>query len=251
MSTIHSFNQLIAERTREYPDIEILGIPDKNFNYIKYTFAELDASASLLAHYLRDNELLNGRSKGDTTSKMTVGLLGVSNISYVVTEMALYRMGYCVLFLSPNNSPPAIAHLLTVTNAAHMIVQDVLLPSATAALAHLSDPSSVTIINQPSPEVFSSASRSLYPEKTRWDPVLDWKDEFLLPVTVIHSSGSTGFPKPIIATNKAAIGNCVMNFGLTSLTTLPLYHGHGHSNLYRAMYAVKPLYLFPTGSIPL
>jgi acyl-CoA synthetase (AMP-forming)/AMP-acid ligase II len=63
--------------------------------YIKYTLADLDASASLFAHHLRDNGLLNGRSKGDATSRMTVGLLGVSNISYVVTEMALYRMGYC------------------------------------------------------------------------------------------------------------------------------------------------------------
>ncbi|OAX43282.1 L-aminoadipate-semialdehyde dehydrogenase [Rhizopogon vinicolor AM-OR11-026] len=251
MSMIYSVNQLIAERTREFPDLEILGIPDKNFNYIKYTFAELDASASLLAHHLRDNGLLNGRSKGDTTSKMTVGLLGVSNISYVVTEMALYRLGYCVLFLSPNNSPPATAHLLTKTNATHMIVQDVLLPSATAALAHLNDPSSVTIINQPPSDVFNAASRSLSPENTRWNPVLEWKDEFLLPVSIIHSSGSTGFPKPIIATHKAAIGNLAMNFGLTSLTTLPLYHGHGHSNLYRAISAAKPLYLFPTGSIPL
>ncbi|KAG1775414.1 L-aminoadipate-semialdehyde dehydrogenase [Suillus placidus] len=251
MSTIYSFNHLIAERTRNYPNLEVLGIPDKDFNYIKYTLADLDASASLFAHHLRDNGLLNGRSKGDVTTRMTVGLLGVSNISYVVTEMALYRMGYCVLFLSPNNSPPAIAHLLTVTNATHMIVQDVLLPSASAALTHLSDPSSVTIINQPSSDVFGSAARTLYPEKTRWDPTLKWEDEFLLPVTIIHSSGSTGFPKPIIATNKAAVGNCVMNFGLTSLTTLPLYHGHGHSNLYRAIHAAKPLYLFPTGTIPL
>ncbi|KAG1858184.1 L-aminoadipate-semialdehyde dehydrogenase [Suillus subluteus] len=251
MSTIYSFNHLIAERTRNCPNLEILGIPDKDFNYIKYTLADLDASASLFAHHLRDNGLLNGRSKGDTTSRMTVGLLGVSNISYVITELALYRMGYCVLFLSPNNSPPAIAHLLTVTNATHMIVQDVLLPSATAALTHLSNPGSVTIINQPSSDVFGSAARSLYPEKTRWDPALKWEDEYLLPVTIIHSSGSTGFPKPIIATNKAAIGNCVMNFGLTTLTTLPLYHGHGHSNLYRAIYSAKPLYLFPTGSIPL
>ena len=32
MPMLYSFNQLIAQRTREYPDLEILGIPDKNFN---------------------------------------------------------------------------------------------------------------------------------------------------------------------------------------------------------------------------
>ncbi|KAF8839463.1 L-aminoadipate-semialdehyde dehydrogenase [Paxillus ammoniavirescens] len=251
MSELYSLNHLIAERVREYPELQILGIPDKEFNYTKYTTVELDASASLLANHLKDHGFLPGRSKGDFTSRLTVGLLGISNIDYVVTEMALYRMGYCVLFLSPNNSPPAIAHLLTVTNATHVIVQDTLLPSATAALAHLADPASVTIINQPSSEIFGSHARTANPANTRWDPPLSWKDEFLLPVSVIHSSGSTGFPKPIIATNKAAVGNCKMNFGLTSLTTLPLYHGHGHSNLLRAWYAARPLYLFPTGSIPL
>ncbi|KAG1862520.1 L-aminoadipate-semialdehyde dehydrogenase [Suillus subalutaceus] len=250
MSTIYSLNHLIAERARNHPNLEILGIPDKDFNCIKYTLADLDASASLLAHHLRDNGLLNGRSKGDTTSRMTVGILGVSNISYVVTELTLYRMGYCVLFLSPNNSPSAIAHLLTVTNATHIIVQDLLLPSATAALTHLSNPGAVTIINQPSPDVFGPAARCSYPEKTRWDPVLKWEDESLLPVTTIHSSGSTGFPKPITVTNRVAISNCV-NFGLTTLTTLPLYHAHGHCILHRAIYSTKPLYLFPTGSIPL
>ncbi|KAG1723800.1 hypothetical protein EDB19DRAFT_1915911 [Suillus lakei] len=249
-TTYYSFNHLIAERTREFPELEILGIPDKDFNYTKYTLAELDASASLIAHHLRDNGLLNGRSKGDATSRMTVALLGVSDISYVITEMALYRMGYCILFLSPNNSPSATAHLLTVTNATHVIVHDVLLPSATAALAHLSDPS-VTIVNLPSSEVFGSAARSLYPEKTRWDPILDWEDEFLLPATIVHSSGSTGLPKTIISTNKAAIGSCTVNFGYTSLTTLPVFHGQGHLNFYRAMYAAKPLYLFPTGVISL
>ncbi|KIJ67974.1 hypothetical protein HYDPIDRAFT_83419 [Hydnomerulius pinastri MD-312] len=251
MPELYSLNHLIAERVREYPDLHILGIPDKDFNVSSYTVTELDAAASLLANHLKDQGILPGRTKGDSTSRMTVGLLGISNIDYVVTEMALYRMGYCVLFLSPNNSPPAVAHLLTVTNATHIIVQDTLLSSAAASLAHLADPASVTVINQPSSEVFSSHARATYPEKARWVPPLDWEDEFLLPVTIIHSSGSTGYPKPIIATNKAAVGNCKMNFGLTSLTTLPLYHGHGHSNLYRAWYAAKPLYLFPTGSIPL
>ena len=63
--------------------------------YTKYTTAELDAAASLLANYLKDTGALPGRAKGDATSRLTVGLLGVSNIDYVVTEMTLYRMGYC------------------------------------------------------------------------------------------------------------------------------------------------------------
>ncbi|KAF8441638.1 L-aminoadipate-semialdehyde dehydrogenase [Boletus edulis BED1] len=251
MPDILSLNQLIADRVRKHPDLQILAIPDKNFNYTTYTTAELDAAASLLANYLRDTGALPGRAKGDATSRLTVGLLGVSNIDYVVTEMALYRMGYCVLFLSPNNSPPAIAHLLTITNASHIIVQDALLPSATTALTHLAVPSSVSIIHQPPSDVFGPDARVAHPDRTHWDPPLTPDVEFLLPVTIIHSSGSTGFPKPIIATNKAAVGNCIMNFNLTSLTTLPLYHGHGHSNLYRAWYAATPLYLFPTGSIPL
>lgn len=32
MSTIYSFNHLIAERALKYPNLEILGIPDKDFN---------------------------------------------------------------------------------------------------------------------------------------------------------------------------------------------------------------------------
>ena len=63
--------------------------------YTKYTTAELDAAASLLANHLKDTGVLPGRAKGDATSRLTIGLLGVSNIDYVVTEMTLYRMGYC------------------------------------------------------------------------------------------------------------------------------------------------------------
>lgn len=29
---ILSLNQLIADRAREHPDLQVLGIPDKNFN---------------------------------------------------------------------------------------------------------------------------------------------------------------------------------------------------------------------------
>jgi hypothetical protein len=38
------------------------------------------------------------------------------------------------------------------------------------------------------------------PDKTHWDPTLSSDVEFLFPITVVHSGGSTGYAKPIIAT---------------------------------------------------
>lgn len=129
-----------------------------------------------------------------------------------------------VLFISPNNSPQAIAHLLTVTNASHVIVQHTPFPSAIEALAHLADTSSVPIVHQPLSDVFGPDARVAHPDKTRWDSPLGLDAEYLLPIAIIHSSGLSVFPKPIIATNKSTIENSKLNFGLTSLTTLPLYH---------------------------
>ncbi|EIW83278.1 L-aminoadipate-semialdehyde dehydrogenase [Coniophora puteana RWD-64-598 SS2] len=248
---IVSVNQLFRERLRQYPDLEILGIPDKSFKYTKYTLAQLDAYASLFAHHLADTRLLVPRAKGDSTTQLTVGILGVSNLDYVVTEFALFRMGYCVLFISPNNSPPAIAHLIKTTKSCAVIAQDGYAPAVEAALTHLDDPSSVKIISQPVSDVYGPGAQKAHPEKIKWDPILDPEEEIRMPVTIIHSSGSTGYPKPIFATNLASVSNSAKNFNMTSLSTLPLYHGHGHCNLHRAIYSAKPVYLFPTGSIPL
>ena len=111
MADILSLNQLISQRAHENPDLHILAIPDKDFNvrlrhllvlfqltgvqYVRHTIYEIDAAASLLANHLKDTGALPGRDKGDATSKLTVGLLGVSNVEYVIAEIALYRMGYC------------------------------------------------------------------------------------------------------------------------------------------------------------
>lgn len=105
-----------------------------------------------------------------------------------------------------------------------MIVQDTLISSATEALDHLADPSSVSIIRQPPSDVFGPDARAAYPEKTHWDPPLSPDAEHLLPINIIHSSGSSGFPKAIVTNNKAAVGSCKTNLGLTALTTMPLYH---------------------------
>lgn len=61
---------------------------------------------------------------------------------------------------------------------------------------------------------------------------------------IIHSSGSTGLPKPIYQTHRGALQNYANNFGLKGFITLPLFHAHGISCLFRAVYSRKLIYIY-------
>ncbi|KAK5004059.1 hypothetical protein LTR28_009394, partial [Elasticomyces elasticus] len=61
---------------------------------------------------------------------------------------------------------------------------------------------------------------------------------------IIHSSGSTGLPKPIYQTHRGALQNYVKNFGLQGFITLPLFHAHGISCLFRAIHSKKLIYVY-------
>lgn len=67
---------------------------------------------------------------------------------------------------------------------------------------------------------------------------------------IIHSSGSTGLPKPIFQTHSACIANYSGGIPYRAFLTLPLYHNHGISVLFRALIAGKKISLY-NASLPL
>ena len=67
---------------------------------------------------------------------------------------------------------------------------------------------------------------------------------------IMHSSGSTGLPKCIYLTHVACIHNFWSGHPLECFITVPLYHMHGHSSLYRAMYRRKICYIY-NAALPL
>lgn len=67
---------------------------------------------------------------------------------------------------------------------------------------------------------------------------------------IIHSSGSTGLPKPIFQTQAACLMNYSSSFGYRAFLTLPLYHNHGLSSFFRAVYSGKEISLF-NANLPL
>lgn len=60
---------------------------------------------------------------------------------------------------------------------------------------------------------------------------------------IIHSSGSTGLPKPIYLTNRSIIGSAAANMDMRAMICSPLFHSHGFYEIFRSIYSRKPLYL--------
>ena len=60
---------------------------------------------------------------------------------------------------------------------------------------------------------------------------------------ILHSSGSTGFPKPIYLTNLQCLANFRKSFGMRAFTASPLFHSGGLMELGRAFYTRSTMYL--------
>ncbi|TNY17771.1 L-aminoadipate-semialdehyde dehydrogenase [Rhodotorula diobovata] len=245
--TFASVNEVLPARAASHPDVPILGVPGKDGVVRTYTYSELERATNLLAYHLAS--VVPPRAKGDATTKMTCALLAPSGYDYAINEMALVRIGYAVLLVSPNNSPAAIAHLCTATKASVLFTAPAYVQNAQEAQA---------LATEHSFEVLDLAPSAVYSDKAiaafsgvPYPVALSPADEGALTAFIVHSSGSTGHPKPIYISGASTAFNIATHFGLSGLTTLPLYHNHGHSCFWRALYSVRPLWLYPASELPL
>ncbi len=87
-----SVTEMIEARAEEFPDYEIVGVPDKAFVFNRYTYLQLDETSTRLAHYYTKAGF-RPRAHGDTTGQQVVALLAPSGFDYIVNELALLKMG--------------------------------------------------------------------------------------------------------------------------------------------------------------
>lgn len=163
-----------------------------------------------------------------------VGLLGPSDFEYLIALLAVSRLGHTVLLLSTRIAEDAYVSLVESTRASFLIAY----PGFQAVAKNVSQRTGIVLQPVLVPGDYSDSTAELL------DAQLDGPVENKHITWIIHSSGSTGHPKPIFQTHSGALKNYANNFGLRGFITLPLYHAHGISCLFRAMHSQKLIYMY-------
>ncbi|CCX04911.1 Similar to Polyketide synthase HetM; acc. no. P37693 [Pyronema omphalodes CBS 100304] len=157
-----------------------------------------------------------------------VALLLGSDIGVMIHILALSYLGIPAVLLSARLSPPAIAHLLEKTSAKSLIVSSRVSEVANEAINLLNSDENPYIYNQVPYDEFLGVQKTAVPEMCDLVSPTDRN------VLILHSSGTTGLPKPIYHTHRYLLGyaGCHQISDDSAqqplnLSTLPLYHGFG------------------------
>ncbi|KAL5050776.1 hypothetical protein BDW71DRAFT_203499 [Aspergillus fruticulosus] len=229
---IYTIDDLVRARAEgEKADEPIVAYPVKGTEYRYYTPRELhNLVEAASVHYAR---VIPQRRTSDD-SVQVVGLLGPSDFEYLITLLAVSRLGHTVLLLSTRIAEDAYVSLLENTKASFLIAYP-----AFQAVAKNATQRTGTVLQSVLAREDYVGTTSKLPEAE-----LDGLVENKHITWIIHSSGSTGHPKPIYQTHSGALKNYANNFGLRGFITLPLYHAHGISCLFRAVHSEKLIYMY-------
>ena len=165
-----------------------------------------------------------------------MALLAPSSFDIVVSIFALNRLGWAILFLSTRLTAPAYARLMGMADC-HTIIAPESYQQVIHEISHdRTGCKSIPLLRQQDYRQRSSAQPF---QRKR----LDLRKEGGKIAFILHSSGSTGFPKPIFLSNLQSLANFRKSFGMRAFCTSPLFHSHGLNELFRAFYTQAPMYL--------
>jgi acyl-CoA synthetase (AMP-forming)/AMP-acid ligase II len=181
-SSIQTVDALVRHRARRNPHVTIVAYPRSGVDFVDYSMQQLDVFAYRVArHYQRFIPTRSSSAEKPTT----VALLGPSNFDYLVTMLALTKLGHTILFLSTRISQAAIESLLATTSATYMLADSRHTQSATDAQTSL-----------PTLHIDEIARSDTYDfpievhADTRLDYQLDHEIEAANNIYIIHSSGT-------------------------------------------------------------
>ncbi|SMR52769.1 unnamed protein product [Zymoseptoria tritici ST99CH_1E4] len=203
-------------------------------DFEEHTAADIDRYTDAAVDFY----VANGLQPADPNAAKApvAALLATSSFEFVITIFALNRLGWTVLFLSTRLTAPAYARLLELADCQTLVVPEAKQHIIGDICIDRPGCLAVPILQRhdyrqtPRSRAFRREGLNLVREGSR----MAW---------ILHSSGSTGFPKPIFLSNLACLANFRKSFGLRAFCVSPLFHSHGLMELFRAFYTQAPMYL--------
>ncbi|KAF2258971.1 putative NRPS-like enzyme [Lojkania enalia] len=174
------------------------------------------------------------RKDGEVIKGSPVALLMESDVGLFVHQAALLGLGVPVLLLSARLNPAAVRKLLDTTGSNALLASPRFQRTAQEAV-EMADVQarSVSSYERHHYSHFLDESVPLAPNIASICHPNYHTDETDRKAIILHSSGTTGFPKPIYQSHEYLVGfaachNLKKNEAETrNLSTLPLYHGFG------------------------
>lgn len=148
--------------------------------------------------------------------------------------LGLSRLGYASLLLSTRLAAPALIRLLELANCDTLLTTSHFHP----VLEEVKAERDTTVLELLKHEEYYGV------EAPSFDRAYNPYKETGKNIVVIHSSGSTGLPKPIYLTNRSCIAAFSTNLDRKALMTQPLFHSFGFYETFRSIYSGKPMYYF-------
>lgn len=149
--------------------------------------------------------------------------------------MGLCRLGYAVLLLSPRLATEAAVSLLDCTKCSTLVY----MKNFDAAADRIKLQRAIRTLRTPERTVFD----------TTLTTGIDWDNEQGKGASdrtafIMHSSGSTGLPKPIFQTHRACLENFENGNSLRCFLTAPLYHTFSFASVFRTISKGGLLYMY-------
>lgn len=168
-----------------------------------------------------------------------MALLAPSSFETVVSFFALNRLGWSLLFLSTRLTAPAYVRLLEMADCDTVITTQ----SYDTIIKEIQEVKNVRSI----PTLTRNEYRDVAAPNLQRN--CDLEKEANKIAWIIHSSGSTGFPKPIFLSNLQVLANFAKSLCKRTFCTSPLFHSHALMEVGRCIFA-KNLVFLPNHSYP-
>ncbi|CAG8129870.1 unnamed protein product [Penicillium olsonii] len=237
---LHVLDDLIRLRAEDDIQTPILAYPSSNgeaASYTYYTGQQMDRMIDETAKRLMEDGF-----RSPKPDRATVGLLTLSDLNMVITIFALSRLGYTVMILSPHLSGDACVALLNTVGCDNILYGNI--GSIRTTMGEVLQRKLIACRPMPA---LNTSPKKLSPALHRNRNPKAQRDKIAL---ILHSSGSTGNPKPLYLTHRALMTHPLKGPGMTSFNPLPWYHLHGISTALQAMWMRKTAFMW-NASLPL